>query len=139
MTRTIGRLAQETATKVVTIRYYERIGLLPAPRRTTGNYRTYEPEQVGRLRFIRRCRELGFTLDQVRDLLRLSSQGDQECREVDRIAAGHLAAVEDKIADLTRLADELRRINSRCAGGGGIASCRIIDALSPGEKLIANC
>ena len=70
---------------------------------------------------------MGFTLDQVRDLLRLSSQGDQECREVDRIAAGHLAAVE------------LRRINSRCAGGGVIATCRIIDALSPGEKLIANC
>lgn len=131
MPLTIGDLARETGTRVVTIRYYERVGLLPAPRRTAGNYRTYDPRQVDRLRFIRRCRELGFTLEQVRELLRLSSQKDQDCRDVDRIAASHLAAVEDKIADLTRLADELRRINSQCRGGGVIAACPIIDALSP--------
>jgi Cu(I)-responsive transcriptional regulator len=127
----IGDLAKATGTKVVTIRYYEKIGLLPAPRRTSGNYRAYKAEHLDRLRFIRRCRDLGFTLDQVRDLMRLASQEEKECCEVDRIAAAHLAAVEHKIADLTKLAGELRRISRRCQGGGTIADCKIIEALAP--------
>src|ERR1700720_740241 len=73
---TIGDLAKATGTKVVTVRYYEQAGLLPAPPRTSGNYRTYGADHLNRLRFIRRCRDLGFTLDQVRDLLRLSHAGD---------------------------------------------------------------
>jgi len=129
---TIGDLAKATGTKVVTIRYYERIGLLPPPERTGGNYRAYEPMHLDRLRFIRRSRGLGFTLDQIRELLRLSSQEGKACVEVDRIAAAHLAETEEKIADLTRLAARLRRIISRCEGGGVIADCRIIEALSPG-------
>src|SRR3546814_9271500 len=101
---TLGDLAKATGTKVVTVRYYERIGLLPPPERTAGNYRAYEPPHLERLRFIRRCRDLGFTLDEVRELLRLSSQEGKACAEVDRIAAAHLAETEEKIADLTRLA-----------------------------------
>jgi len=128
---TIGDLAKATGTKVVTVRYYERIGLLPPPARTAGNYRAYEPLHLERLRFIRRCRDLGFTLDQVRELLRLSSDEGKACQEVDRIAAAHLAETEEKIADLTRLATRLRGIISRCEGGGVIADCRIIEALSP--------
>lgn len=131
MTRTIGELAEIANTKAVTIRYYERIGLLPSPPRTAGNYRVYEAGHLEQLRFVRRCRDLGFTLDQVRDLLRLASQESQECSAVDRLTAEHLAAVEQKIEDLTRLADRLRRIKRRCRGGGTIAECRIIDALSP--------
>jgi len=131
---TIGDLAKATGTKVVTIRYYERIGLLPPPERTAGNYRAYEPRHLERLRFIQRCRDLGFTLDQVRELLRLSSQEGKSCTEVDHIAAAHLAETEEKIADLTRLAARLRRIISRCEGGGVIADCRIIEALSPGAE-----
>jgi DNA-binding transcriptional MerR regulator len=127
----IGELAKVTSTKVVTIRYYERIGLLASPPRTSSNYRAYDREQVARLRFIRKCRDLGFALDQVRDLLRLSSRKEQDCTEVDRLAAAHLAAVESKIADLKRLATELRRLNNCCQGGGRIADCRIIEALSP--------
>jgi DNA-binding transcriptional MerR regulator len=127
----IGELASITSTKVVTIRYYERIGLLPSPPRTSGNYRVYDREQVSRLSFIRRCRDLGFTLEQIRDLMRLSSRGDQDCTEVDRLAAAHLASVKTKIADLKRLAAELQRINNCCEGGGRIADCRIIEALSP--------
>lgn len=127
----IGDLAEATGTKVVTIRYYERIGLLPRPGRSAGNYRVYEPLHLERLRFIRRCRDLGFTLDQIRELLRLSSQEDKPCVEVDRIAAAHLADAEEKVADLTRLAARLRRIISRCEGGGVIADCGIIEALSP--------
>ena len=127
---TIGELAKLTGTKVVTVRYYERIGILPPPSRTEGNYRAYEPAHLKTLRFIRRCRDLGFTLDHIRDLLRLSSQEDQDCCEVDRIAAIHLAATKEKIADLTSLAGELRRIISRCKGGGVISDCRVIEALS---------
>lgn len=131
---TIGDLAKGTGTKVVTVRYYEQIGLLPVPSRTAGNYRTYSNEQMRRLRFIRRCRDLGFTLDQIRDLLRLSSQKDEECGEVDRITAQHLIEVEQKISDLKRLAKELRRLNNCCQGNGIVADCRIIEALSPSRE-----
>jgi len=127
----IGNLAQETDTKVVTIRYYEQIGLLSAPRRSEGNYRVFTDEHLRRLRFIRRCRSLGFTLDQIRDLLRLSSQETQECAEVDRITAEHLANIKEKIADLTRLEGEMRRLSTCCKGEGLIANYRIIEALSP--------
>jgi DNA-binding transcriptional MerR regulator len=127
----IGALAKATGTKIVTVRYYEQIGLLPLPSRTAGNYRTYSHEHMRRLRFIRRCRDLGFTLDQIRDLLRLSSRKDEECAEVDRITAQHLTGIEQKIADLKRLARELRRLNNCCQGKGIIADCRIIEALSP--------
>jgi DNA-binding transcriptional MerR regulator len=127
---TIGELAKATRTKVVTVRYYEQSGLWPPPPRTPGNYRAYGPDHLHRLRFIRRCRDLGFTLDQVRELLHLSSQEDQACTEVNRISAEPQTEIEPKIADLTRLADELHRINRRCQGGGTIADCRIIEALS---------
>jgi DNA-binding transcriptional MerR regulator len=127
----IGDLAKGTGTKVVTVRYYEQIGLLPVPSRTAANYRTYSNEEMRRLRFIRRCRGLGFTLDQIRDLLRVSSRQDEECAEVDRITGQHLIEVEQKISDLKRLAKELRRLNSCCQGNGVIADCRIIEALSP--------
>ena len=126
----IGELAKATGTKVVTIRYYEQIGLLPVPRRTAGNYRTYDAEHRQRLHFIRSCRNLGFTLDQVRELLSLSTQKERDCADVDRVAIEHLKSVEQKITDLSRLAGELRRISS-CCQGGRIAECRIIDALSP--------
>lgn len=128
---TIGELARESRTKAVTVRYYERIGLLPAPRRTAGNYRVYEDEHRDQLRFVRRCRELGFTLDQIRDLLRLASHENQKCAAVDRLTAEHLDTVEHKIEDLMRLAERLRRIKRRCRGSGTIANCRILDALSP--------
>ena len=128
---TIGKLSRETGVKVVTIRYYEQIGLMPAAPRTEGNYRTYNLEHRRRLHFIRRCRDLGFTLEQVRDLLRLSSEKTQACAEVDRIAEQHRRTVEEKLADLTRLASELRRLSACCRSKGLIADCRIIEALSP--------
>src|SRR5688572_25511650 len=129
--QSIGDMAKATGTKVVTIRYYEQIGLLPVAARTGGNYRAYGYEHLRVLQFIRRCRDLGFTLDQVRDLLRMSSQQNQDCSEVDRITAQHLNDIEQKIADLTRLAGELRRLSACCQGNGLIANCRIIEALSP--------
>lgn len=130
----IGDSAKRTGTKVVTVRYYEQVGLLPVPSRTAGNYRIYWTEHIRRLRFIRRCRDLGFTLDQIRDLLRLSSQKNDACAEVDRITAQHLIKIEQKISDLKRLAKELRRLNNCCRGNGIIADCRIIEALSPSHE-----
>ena len=128
---TIGGLAKATGVKIVTIRYYERAGLLPVPPRTEGNYRIYQAEHLRRLQFIRRLRDLGFTLEQVRDLLRLASDRNQACDEVDRLTNQHLVAVEQKIRDLQNLASELRRLSQCCQGGGQIAECRIIEALSP--------
>jgi DNA-binding transcriptional MerR regulator len=130
-TFTIGVLARETGVKPVTIRYYEKSGLLPAPARTGGNYRLYSGQHAQRLRFIRKCRELGFSLDQIRDLLRLSSEKNQPCEDINRVTGRRLAEVEKKLQDLRRLAAELRRLNRSCRGGGLVASCRIIEALSP--------
>lgn len=126
----IGHLARATDTKVETIRYYERIGLLPAPERTAGNYRVYSETHFQRLSFIRRARHLGFSIEQVRDLLGLSDQRDRPCDAVDAIAREHLADVDRKIADLQALRRELGSIISQC-GCGTIADCRIIEALSP--------
>lgn len=129
---TIGALARRTGTKVETVRYYERIGLLPAPRRTAGNYRAYSATHLNRLSFVRRARDLGFSIEQLRDLLSLADQKDRPCEAVDRIAREHLSAVERKIRDLQALRRELDTIISQC-GCGTIAECRIIEALSPEE------
>lgn len=129
-TLAIGELARAAGTKVETVRWYEHIGLLAAPARTSGNYRAYSREHLERLSFVRRARDLGFSLDQVRELLRLSDQRDRPCEEVDLIAREHLAEVERKIADLSALGAELRQIIGQC-GHGTVADCRIIGALSP--------
>lgn len=129
----IGDLAKSTETKVETIRYYERIGILPAPKRTAGNYRSYGPGHLGRLSFIRRARDLGFSLEEVRHLLSLSDQKNRSCSSVDAVARKHLSDVERKIADLRALRRELGSIIDRC-GRGTIADCRIIEALSPSSR-----
>jgi DNA-binding transcriptional MerR regulator len=126
----IGAMAKAAGVKVVTVRYYEKVKLMPEPPRTDGNYRAYRREHLHRLRFIRRCRDLGFTLDQVRELLRLSLQSMRDCSGVDQLTAKHLEDIERKIADLKSLAAELRRINRRCPGNRIIADCRILEALS---------
>jgi DNA-binding transcriptional MerR regulator len=132
VTFSIGDLARQTGVKVVTIRYYETAGLLPVCERTTGNYRIYGPEHLERLYFVRRCRTLGFSLGQIRGLLLLSSAKAPTCADVCSAAADHLAEIESKIADLKRLAIELRRISSSCNGKRPIAECRIIAALTHG-------
>jgi DNA-binding transcriptional MerR regulator len=127
----IGELGRAAGVKVVTIRYYEQVKLMPEPARTEGNYRAYKQDHLHRLQFIRRCRDLGFTLEQVRDLLRLSTQSKLECSGITRITARHLKDIERKVDDLRRLAEELRRIHKRCPGKRLIADCRILEALSP--------
>ena len=126
----IGDLAKRTGTNVETIRYYERIDLMPDPARTGNNYRAYDDDHLGRLSFIRRARDLGFPLDHVRELLDLADQRDRSCEAVDVIARQHLAEVERKIADLNALRDELTDVINRCMHGT-VANCRIIGALAP--------
>src|SRR4051812_35286903 len=98
MPLSIGDLARTTGTKVETIRYYERIGILPAPARTAGGQRTYTSDHLRRLAFVRRARDLGFTLDQVRALLDLADQPDRDCGAVDAVARAHLEEVDRKLA-----------------------------------------
>ena len=130
----IGELAKQTGIKIVTIRYYEQIGLLPSPARTPSNYRAYNQEHGQRLRFIRRCRDLGFSLDQVRDLFRLSAENSLSCEEVCHIAERHLNFIEAKLADLNRLASELSRITASCSGNRPMAECSVLEALSHGSS-----
>src|SRR5712692_7814709 len=127
---TIGALGKATNTKTETIRYYEHIGLPPAPDRTAGNYRAYGPDHLRRPSFIRRSRALGFSIEAIRNLLSLTDQKEAECGAVDGIAREHLAEIERKIGDLTALRRELRDLIGQC-GNGTIAECRLIEALSP--------
>ena len=124
----IGELSRATGTHIETIRYYEKIGLLAHPLRTSGNYRSYGEAHRKRLAFVRHSRELGFTIDEIRSLLDLSDHPDRDCGEADRIATSHLLQVEAKIAQLEALRDELARIIGSCRGGA-TADCRVIEAL----------
>ena len=133
----IGELARVTGVKAETVRFYERIGLLPAPDRTEGNYRDFGPADRERVAFIRNARRLGFEIADIRSLLGLAEQPEMDCGEVDRIATGHLEAVEQKIALLDRLRSELRRMISHCRGGQ-ISDCRIMSSLvDDGEPIEA--
>ena len=126
---TIGRVASAAGCKVQTIRYYEQIGLLRAPIRSAGNQRLYRPADVERLTFIRHARELGFSLDSIRELLDLSDRPDQSCAAVDSIAKAHLIEVERRIRRLEALKTELERMVDHCAGGI-VADCRVIETLA---------
>lgn len=125
----IGELAKATGSNSETIRYYEKIGLLPRPGRTRSNYRDYGLEDAERLAFIRHARGLGFELADMRSLIDLAEQPDRDCGEADAIASRHLANVERKIAQLEKLRAELARMVKACRGGQ-VAGCRIIEALS---------
>jgi DNA-binding transcriptional MerR regulator len=126
--RTIGKLAEATGVKVPTIRYYEQIGLLPAPERSAGNQRLYGKGQLERLRFVRHARELGFPLEAIRDLLSLSDRPEQSCAAADGIARAQLGAVRARIAQLRALEGELERMVAQCAHGA-LRDCRVIEVL----------
>jgi DNA-binding transcriptional MerR regulator len=125
---TIGKLSKTAGVKVPTIRYYEEIGLLPEAERSAGNQRLYGSATMDRLTFIRHARELGFTLEAIRDLLSLSDTPDQSCAAADQIAKAQLVAVRDRLARLRALEVELERMIAQCAHGT-IADCRVIEVL----------
>ncbi len=125
----IGEAARRSGVKVPTIRYYEQIGLLPAPPRSDGNRRLYAAADLGRLAFIRHARELGFEVEAIRTLLVLQDDPDQSCATADAIAKARLAEVEHRIASLTALRAELERMIGECACGR-VAECRVIETLA---------
>jgi MerR family mercuric resistance operon transcriptional regulator len=129
----IGELSRRTGGNIETIRYYERIGLLPVPDRA-GRYRRYGAADLRRLIFIRRARDLGFTLDEVRALLRLSeASGEPTCADVREVAARHLAEVRTKLAALEAMERTLAEAVRRC-DAGEVPGCPLIDTLSvPGS------
>ena len=136
MAFSIGDLATGSDTKVETIRYYEKVGLMPKAARTAGNHRVYTRAHADRLAFIRHSRELGFPLDSVRALLTLADDRERPCAEVDAIARKHLAAVRERIGLLRTLEAELSRMLDWC-GRGQVAECRVIEVLA--DQTHAHC
>lgn len=125
----IGQLARAAGTKAETIRYYEREGILPAADRTDSNYRDYSADHLATLSFVRRSRELGFSMAQVRELLALSDRDDKPCESIDKMVQQQIAEVERKIADLARLREELNHMLSSC-DADRIGNCRVVESLA---------
>ena len=123
----IGELSRRTGCNIETVRYYERIGIIPAPPRR-GRYRSYSAEDVARLGFVRRARELGFTLDEVRALLGLAAGGGASCAEVRDLAASHLEDVRGRIGDLRRM-ERVLTASVRACDAGQDPGCPLIQAL----------
>lgn len=126
----IGELAAASDTAVETIRYYEREGLLPEPARTESNYRAYGDDHLARLQFIRYCRSLDMSLDEIRVLLRLKDAPREDCGDADQVLDAHIGHVRLRIRELRALEKELRLLRARCAEAGEARECGILDGLS---------
>lgn len=123
-----AEVARRTGCNLETVRYYEKVGLLPEPPRTTSGYRSYDTTHERRLRFVLRARELGFSLDEIRTLLRLVDERDQPCAEARGLAAIHLQDVRAKIVDLRRMEHVLKDVVAEC-GDGTRLDCPLIESL----------
>lgn len=128
---TIGGVARAAGVNVETIRYYQRMGLVPVPKRVYGSFRDYPPEVATRVRFIKRAQQLGFTLAEVKNLLAL--EDGQNCKKAQGLAATKLATVEARIADLQRMRRTLKDLIAQCGAGGGRIKCPIIETLAHGS------
>jgi MerR family mercuric resistance operon transcriptional regulator len=124
----IGSLSQQSGVNIETIRYYEKIGVMPKPGRSAGGYRVYGTEHVKRLHFVRRGRELGFSLDELRGLLRLVDGHSYTCAEVHALTVEHLEDIRQKISDLKRLERVMSNMAASCTRDQ-IPECPVIDAL----------
>lgn len=124
----IGEMSRKTGVNIETVRYYERIGIMPEPDRTEGGNRQYNYEQLKRLHFVKRSRELGFNLEEVRALLKLVDRKDFTCGEVHGLTIDHLSTVERKLSDLRRLEKALKSMAAECSQGE-VPDCPIIDEL----------
>ena len=124
----IGELSKQSGVNLETIRYYEKIGVMPAPSRSAGGYRIYDADHLKRLSFVRRSRQLGFSLDEIRGLLRLVDGHAYTCAEVRALTLDHLAEIRRKIADLNRLKRVMVEMAAQCSGERA-PECAIIDAL----------
>lgn len=126
----IGVLASNSDTSIDTIRYYEREGLLAAPRRRASGYRDYDATALERLRFIRQAKHLGFSLEDIRELLSLSEDRERGVRGVKQRAQARLAVVEERLAQLQRMQEGLQQLIDSCPGHGPLEQCPILKALS---------
>ena len=125
----IGELAKRAGCLVETVRYYESEGLLPKPDRSQANYRLYEGAHAERLQFIRRCRSLGMSLDETRELLRSRDAPDDTCIGVDNLLDGHLGQVAARIAELQALQEQLQELRGRCRKVRTVKDCGILKSL----------
>lgn len=128
----IGELSRQTDCRVETIRYYERQGLMPPPPRTDGGHRLYSEAMVGRLRFIRRSRELGFPMDRVRALLSLVDREQVSCEAVKTLAEEQLRDIDTRIRDLRKMQRTLTELAGQCSGDD-VPECPMIDDLQRGD------
>lgn len=130
---TIGKLATRGSVNVQTIRYYERSGLLPKPSRSSSGYRLYADDAVGRLRFIKQAQALGFSLDEIRELLSLRMRPGTTCGDIRQRARRKIAAVDRKIEDLQHIKGALTKLAAACRGSGPSSDCPILEALDSGR------
>jgi MerR family mercuric resistance operon transcriptional regulator len=126
---TIGQVAHRSGVGIETVRFYEREGLLAKPARTLSGYRQFDEEVIGRLQFIQRAKELGFTLNEIKELLSLRFDADTSCEDVKARAEAKIADIEDKIRTLQRMKKALVRLTQECCEKGGGSECPILDAL----------
>lgn len=132
---TIGQLARACGTSVDTIRYYERERLLPRPQRGPSHYRLYEPPALARLHFIRQAKALGFSLDEVRELLGLRVDRTKTCGDVRMRARAKIAEIDARIGELARMRAALDHLATTCSGSGPTSECPILDALEAGKAV----
>ena len=125
---TIGKLSEKTGVNIETVRYYEKIGLIPKPYRSEGGNRLYDKDQVKRLAFIKRCRELGFPLDTIREFLKLVDENNFTCAEIVDISQHHLEDIRDKIRDLKKIESHMKDVLSQC-NKNNTPDCAFIDIL----------
>lgn len=125
----IGELSRSTGVKIPTIRYYEQMALINPPERTAGNQRRYSRAELDRLSFIKHARDLGLKIDDIRELLTLSTSPDHSCISANQIAANHLSSIRERISQLQRLEAELARMAAGCPGDK-IKNCYVIESLS---------
>ena len=133
----IGRTAAKTGVKVPTIRYYEEVGLMPPAPRNQGNQRVYDEQAIKRLRFIAHARQLGFSLEQIGQLLHLSDDPGQSCVQANQIAQQHLREIESRMKRLRSLKKELLNMVDVCQSNGTIADCRVIETLADHGKCLS--
>ena len=131
-TYSIGTVAHIAHCQVQTIRYYESIGIMPEPERSSGNRRLYADEHINRLQFIRHARDMGFSLDKIKTLLNACDQSTDDCGEIDGIVQEHLNDIEQRISDLQNLRKNLK--NMLCHEHGTIENCKAIEILYNHEK-----
>jgi Cd(II)/Pb(II)-responsive transcriptional regulator len=126
----IGALAKQVGLSVQTIRFYEQEGLVSVPQRTEGNYRLYDTETLQQFGFIKQCRNLGLTLDEIRELIKYQSTPEEACGEINHIVNAHVQEVDERIAELTALRDQLISLRTRCNSSRAVKDCGILKALT---------